>query len=106
MAKRSCARELKSDSFGRLLRVRGPAVRLVELPVGAEGRHGPITKYTPEWARLVNEPVKACVTLERPRQSGHDIEGYVRINGKRHSAFTSGGVDDFVIVVRGLGRKP
>lgn len=87
-------------AFGRLQEVRAPAVRLVKLPVGAEGKHGPITKYTPEWARLSEEKIADNVRLEGARQSGHDIEGHVRLGGKRYSAFTSGGSDDFVIVVR------
>jgi hypothetical protein len=97
----SNTRVYRTDSFGRFLEVRAPAVRLVKLPVGARDKHGdPITKYTPDWARLSEEKIADNVRLESPRQSGHEIEGHVRIGGKRYSAFTSGGPDDFVIVVR------
>lgn len=98
------ARVLRSD-FGRLLEVRAPAVYLSELPVGAEGKHGPITKHTPDWARVSEKKIADNVRLEGARQSGHDIEGHVRLGGKRYSAFTSGGPDDFVIVVRNYKEK-
>ena len=93
-------RVLRSDNFGRLIEVRAPAVRLVKLPVGAMGKHGPITAHTPDWARVEEERIADSVRLEGARESGHDIEGHVRIKGKRYSAFASGGPDDFVIVVR------
>lgn len=97
----SHARVLRTSSFGNVLEVRGPAVRLVTLPVGAKDKHGdPITKYTPDWARLSQEKIVDDVRLEGARYSGHDIEGHVRIRGKRYSAFASGNPDDFVIVVR------
>jgi hypothetical protein len=101
----SHARVLRSDSFGRLLEVRGPAVRLVKLPVGAEGKHGSITKYTPDWARISEEKIADNVRLEGARQAGHAIEGYVRIGGKRYSAFADGGPDDFVIIVRNYKKR-
>lgn len=98
---RTARRVLRSDNFGRLLEVRAPAVRSVLLPVGAVDEHGdPITRHTPEWARRSTEPIADEVLLENARSSGHDIEGTVRMGGKRYSAFTSGGADDFVIVVR------
>lgn len=91
---------MSTDSLGRPI-VRGPAVHLVQLPVGAMDKYGnPITRHTPDWARLANEKIKDSVRLEGAQFSGHDIEGHVRIKGKRYSAFTSGGPDDFVIVVR------
>ncbi len=94
-------RVLRSDNFGRLIEVRAPAVRLVKLPVGARDKYGdPITQYTPDAARLVHEKIANSLRLEGARYSGHDIEGHVRIKGKRYSAFTSGGPDDFIIVVR------
>jgi len=98
--RQSCTFEVKFGMYGNILKVRGPAYRLVKLPVGAEGKYGLITKYTSEWARLATENVASCVTMERPRQSGHEIEGYVRIKGKRYSAFTDGG--DKQIIIRGL----
>jgi len=99
----SCKLDVKWGMMGNILKVRGPAFRLVELPVGAEGKYGPITKYTSDWARLITEKVADCVTMERPRQSGHEIEGYVRIKGKRYSAFTSGG--DGEIIIRDRKRR-
>jgi hypothetical protein len=99
------ARILRSDGFGRLLEVRAPAVHLVKLPVGAEGKNGPITKYTPDWERASEKKIANDVRLEGARQSGHDIEGHVRLSGKRYSAFTSGGPDDFVIIVRNYKEK-
>lgn len=92
-------RVLQSDNFGRLL-VRGPAVHAVELPIGAEGEYGPITEHTPDWSRRAYQKIHDNIRLEGARESGHDIEGHVRLNGKRYSAFTSGGPEDFVIVVR------
>jgi hypothetical protein len=71
------------------VKVVGPAWRLIK----SDGR---VTGY---------EKVSGRVTLSRPRQSGHEIEGYVSIRGKRHSAFTSGGTNpdggDGMIIVRG-----
>lgn len=94
-------RALRSDDWGRWIEVRAPAVRLVKRRVGETDKHGDlITKFTPEWARLVQEKIADSVRMERPRQSGHEIEGHVRLGGRRYSAFTSGGEDDFVIVVR------
>jgi hypothetical protein len=85
-------------------RVQGPAYKLIELPVGAEGKYGPITQYTSSWARLSYEKLSDQVTLQRPRQSGHEIEGRVTIRGKNYSAFTSGGENpeggEGMIVVR------
>lgn len=102
----SGTRVLRTDGMGRLLEVRGPAVRLVKLPVGAKTKYGDlITKYSPDWARLSEEKIVDNVLLENPRESGHDIEGHVRIGSKRYSAFTSGGPDDFVIVVRNYKGK-
>lgn len=102
----SHARVLRSSSFGGVREVRGPAVHLVQLPVGAKDKHGdPITRHTPDWARLSQEKIADDVRLEGARESGHDIEGHVRIKGKRYSAFTSGGPDDFVIVVRNYKGK-
>lgn len=69
----------------------GPAYRLVELPVGDEGKHGVITEYTPDWARISYVKVADRAVLERVRDAGHEYEGFVRIKGKRYSAFTSGG---------------
>jgi hypothetical protein len=88
-----------------ILHVSGPAWRLIELPVGARDKHGDvITQYTPDWARIGYEKVSDRVTLERARQSGHEIEGRVRIRGKSYSAFTSGGENpdggDGMIIVR------
>lgn len=100
--RRAHARVLRRDDRGRL-EVRGPAVRLVELPVGAQSKHGQVTEYTPDWARVSEEKIADDVRLEGARESGHDIEGHVRIGGKRYSAFASGGPDDFVIVVRRYG---
>lgn len=93
-------RVLRSDQ-GRLVEVRAPAIRLVQRQVGESDKHGdPITEHTPDWARLAQERIADSIKMERPRFSGHDIEGHVRIGGRRYSAFTSGGADDFVIVVR------
>ena len=100
MAKEPCKLEIKSDSMSRLLRVRGPVYRLITLPVGATGRHGPISQYTSDWARIDYELMSPCSTMERPRQSGHAIEGYVKIGGKRYSAFAEG---DMIIA---RARKP
>lgn len=91
--------------MGRLLKVRGPAYRMVQLPEGARTKFGDlITKHTSDWARIGYEKVADEVTLERPRQSGHEIEGRVRIRGKSYSAFTSGGENpdggDGMIIVR------
>ncbi len=69
----------------------GPAYRMVELPVGAEGKHGTITEYTPDWARISYVKVADRAVLERVRDAGHEYDGSVRIKGKRYSAFTSGG---------------
>ena len=84
--------------------VRGPAWRLTELPVGAMGKYGEITKYTSDWARVGYEKMADCVTLRNLRESGHEIEGRVTIKGKTYSAFTSGGENpdggDGMIVVR------
>jgi hypothetical protein len=88
------------DLYGNVRSVRGPAYRMVTLPVGAMGKYGPITEYTSEWARLDNEKIADSVTMIRPRQSGHEIEGRVKIGGKTYSAFTSA---DFGIIVRGFG---
>jgi hypothetical protein len=97
-------RVLRTDNFGRLIEVRAPAVRLVKLPVGARDKYGdPITKYTPDWARLAHEKIADSARLEDARYSGHDIEGHVRIKGKRYSAFASGSPEDFVIVVHNKG---
>ena len=82
--------EVENARFGNGLRVVGPAWRMIELPVGAEGEHGPITKYTPDWARVGYVKVSDRTTLQNPRQSGHEIEGRVTIKGKSYSAFTSG----------------
>ena len=94
-----CKLEVAWDSFGRPSRIRGPAYRMVELPVGAEGRYGKVTKYTPSWARIDYELLSACITMQSPKQSGHEIEGRVKIHNKSYSAFTSGG-DDGMIIVR------
>ncbi len=76
--------------WGRLLKVRGPAYRMVQ--------------PTSDWARIIYEKIADDVLLERPRQSGHEIEGRVRIRGKSYSAFTSGGENpdggDGMIIVR------
>lgn len=102
----SHARVLRTSNFGNVLEVRGPAVRIVTLPVGSKDKHGDlITKYTPDWARLWQEKIADDVKLEGARYSGHDIEGHVRIKGKRYSAFSSGSPDDFVIVVRNYRGK-
>lgn len=71
----------------------GPAYRMVELPVGADGKHGPITEHTPDWARIGYVKVADRAVLERVRDAGHEYEGFVRIKGKRYSAFTSGGAN-------------
>lgn len=69
----------------------GPAYRMVELPIGAEGKYGPITEYTSDWARVSYVKVADHATLENAREAGHEYDGSVRIKGKRYSAFTSGG---------------
>lgn len=79
------ARVLRRDPLGRIVEVRGPA----EAMVG--GRY---------------EPVAESVRLERAHESGHDLEGSVRVRGRRYSAFTSGGPDDFVIVIRDFSVAP
>jgi hypothetical protein len=71
--KRSCTREIRRS--GHQLIIRGPV-------------------------ELGGKRISACATLQRPRADGHDYEGRVTIKGKSYSAFTSGGVDDFVIVAR------
>lgn len=90
--------------FGEPSRVSGPAYKMIELPVGAQGKYGEITKYTSDWARIGYVKMAGYVTMDRPRQSGHEIEGRVRIKGKSYSAFTSGGENpdggDGMIVVR------
>lgn len=101
----SHARVLRTGSLGGLREVRGPAVHLVKLGIGEPDKYGDaITKYTPDWARLSQQKISDDVLLEGAHESGHDIEGHVRIKGKRYSAFTSGGPDDFVIVVRNYKR--
>lgn len=102
--------EVEWGRYGGPLKVRGPAWKLIRLPVGAKNKHGDeITQYTPDWARIGYEKVADAVTLERPRQSGHEIEGRVRIGGKSHSAFTSGGENpdggDGMIIVRSKQRR-
>lgn len=86
--------------YGYPVLVRGAVYKMVELTVGESNKYGEITEHTPDWARISYVKVAACATMERPRQSGHEIEGYVKINGRRYSAFTSGG-DDAKIIVRG-----
>ena len=94
------------DRMGRGPRVvRGPAWRLIELPVGAKDKHGDVIgEFTPSWARIGYEKVADSATMLNPRQSGHEIEGRVRIRGKSYSAFTSGGDNpdggDGMIIVR------
>lgn len=103
----SCKLDVKWDMMGRIVKVRGPAYRMIELPIGAKGGAGgggEITKYTPDWARIGYEKMSDCVSMDRARQSGHEIEGSVKIKGKRYSAFTSGG-DDARIIVRTRKRK-
>lgn len=99
--------QVESDAYGRLQRVSGPVYRMVKLPVGAEGKYGPITKYTSDWARIGYEKVSDHATMQSPRQSGHEIEGRVRIRGKSYSAFTSGGENpdggDGMIIIRDRG---
>lgn len=96
---KSCKLEATWDSFGRPRKVRGPAYRMIKLPVGAKDKHGDtITKYTPDWARIDYELLAPCITMQSPRQSGHEIEGRVKIRGKSYSAFTSGGDDGRIIV--------
>jgi hypothetical protein len=86
----SCKLEVKWSPYGRgAEHVRGPAYKMTKLPIGAEGKYGPITKYTSDWARTAYVKMAECVTLQNPRQSGHEIEGFVNIGGKRYSAFTS-----------------
>ena len=98
---KTCKLEATWDMMGRVRRVRGPAFESFELPVGAPSPYGGVsTKYTSDWARRGYRKLVDCVTMERPRQSGHEIEGYVRIRGKRYSAFTSGGDDGKIIVRR------
>lgn len=84
--------------------VSGPAYRMIDLPIGAVGKYGPITRHTSAWARISYEKVADRVTLQRPRQSGHEIEGRVTIRGKSYRAFTSGGENpdggDGMIIVR------
>jgi hypothetical protein len=87
-----CPFVVKWDNFGRILLVRGPAYKLFRLPVGAvHPEHGwTITAFSPDWSHISEELVWPCVTMERARQSGHEIEGTVRIRGRRYSAFTGG----------------
>ncbi len=80
-----------AGAHGAPWRVQGPAWRMTKLPVGAMGKHGVITEFTSDWARVGYEKVADFVTMICPRQSGHEIEGRVKIKGKTHSAFTSGG---------------
>jgi hypothetical protein len=107
--KKVCLLKVDWDSHGGRgpRHVEGPAFRLVQLPVGAEGKYGPITKYTSDWARVGYEKVADCAVLERPRQSGHEIEGRVRIRGRSYSAFTSGGSSDDpgMIIVRSKRKR-
>jgi len=101
----SCKLDVKWDMMGRIRQVRGPAYRLTTLPVGAKDKYGDvITKYTPDWARIGYEKMADCVSMDRAHQSGHEIEGSVRIRGKRYSAFTSGGDDGRIIVRTGKRR--
>lgn len=97
-----CEFAVRWDDYSNVILVRGPAYRLIRLAVGEEGRYGTIYEYTPDWARIGYELVSPCVTMERARQDGHEIEGYVRIRGKRYSAFTAGGSgnEPGMIVVR------
>jgi hypothetical protein len=69
----------------------GPAYRMIELPVGAMGKYGEITKYTSDWARIGYEKLADRVTLTNVRDAGHEYEGRVKIGGRSYSAFTSGG---------------
>lgn len=76
----------------RRFRVVGPAWRLTHLAVGDRDKYGDtITKHTPDWARVGYEKVADRVTMLSPRESGHEIEGRVRIKGKTYAAFTDGG---------------
>lgn len=70
--------------------IHGPVYRMKTLPVGATGTYGKITKYTSDWARVAYERL-GCATMLNPRQSGHEIEGRVELDGRILSAFTSGG---------------
>lgn len=101
--------EVSWNSWGKP-HVRGPVYRMIELPVGAVGKYGqPITKYTSDWARVDYELVSPKATMLNPRQSGHEIEGRVRIRGKSYSAFTDGGENPQggkgMIIVRDRARK-
>jgi hypothetical protein len=80
-------------AFGGVTQVVGPVWRMTELPVGAMGKHGEITKYTSDWARIGYEKMSERSTMNNPRESGHEIEGRVTIKGKTYSAFTDGGTN-------------
>jgi hypothetical protein len=83
--------EVQSDNWG-LQGVAGPVYRMVTLAVGAKDKHGDtITVFTPDWARISYVKISDHATMQNPRQSGHEIEGRVKIGGKSYSAFTSGG---------------
>lgn len=109
----ACKLDVTWDTASNPRRVRGPVFRLVDLPEGAEGEHGRITRFTPEYGRLHMELVSPCATMSRPRQSGHEIEGRVKIRGKAYSAFTDGEAQAIIIrdrrkatfPIRQLGRS-
>lgn len=91
-------------------RVHGPAWELVTLKVGDVDEHGHvINQYTPQWARIGHAKIADDLELISPKQSGHELEGHVRIRGKRYSAFTDGGTNPDggrgMIIVRTKRRK-
>lgn len=100
MKAKACKLEATWDMMGRVRRVRGPVFESFVVPDGAPGPYGTVSKYDSGWSRREYRKIADCVTMERPRQSGHEIEGYVWIRGKRYSAFTSGGDDGKIIVRR------
>ena len=47
------------------------------------------TLYSIDRTRIISETVYGLRTMTNIRQSGYDLEGYVSINGKKYSCFTS-----------------
>ncbi len=58
---------VETDHFGRFISVRGPAYRMITLPVGAEGKYGTITKFTSDWARIGYEKVPSLSLCRNSR---------------------------------------
>jgi len=76
------------SQMGGPRKVTGPAYRMIELPFGAE-RWAPSIHGGEYSSRYGYELMADHVTMLRPRKSGHEIEGRVKLNGKSYSAYTS-----------------